>query len=358
MLFGELGRGMRIWFKRVPDQIPLQCSDPSQDMPNPMSLPRKKLPISIPTFATLIRDGYYYVDKTGFARQLIAEGKYYFLSRPRRFGKSLFLDTLKELFEGNQALFAGLAIASDWDFSQAHPVIRISFGGDSLETLADLNAAISQQLEEHEHQFGLPARYKDARGRLRDLIRRLHEKAGQSVVVLIDEYDKPLLDNIEKPKLAEAMRGKLKTLYAVLKDLDAHLRFVLVTGVTKFSKVSLFSGLNNLRDITLVPAYSALCGYTDADVDTVFSAELEGLDRRQIRRWYNGYNWRGTAVYNPFDLLLLFANREFSHWWFETGTPTFLIKLMMWRACANCSMRFLPDRRTAAYPITGMPITR
>ncbi len=293
-----------------------------------MPLPRKKLPISIPTFATLIRDGYYYVDKTDFARQLIDEGKYYFLSRPRRFGKSLFLDTLKELFEGNQALFDGLAIASDWDFSVRHPVIRISFGGDSLATLAELNAAISQQLEGHEHQFGLPARYKDARGRLRDLVRRLHEKDGQSVVVLIDEYDKPLLDNIEKPKLAEAMRGKLKTLYSVLKDLDAHLRFVFLTGVTKVSRGSLFSGLNNLEDITMDAAYSALCGYAEADLDHTFAAELCGLDRQQIRRWYYGYNWRGTAVYNPFDLLLLFANREFSHWWFETGTPTFLIKLM------------------------------
>jgi hypothetical protein len=293
-----------------------------------MHTPRKNLPIGIPTLATLIRGDYYYVDKTGLALQLIEQGKYYFLSRPRRFGKSLFVDTLKEIFEGNQALFEGLAIHERWDWSRSHPVIRISFGGDTLDHADELAAAIHQQLEEHERRFGLPARYPDNRGRLRDLIARLHEQSGQTVVVLVDEYDKPMLDNIEQPQTTLAMRAKLKNLYGVLKDLDAHLRFVLLTGVSKFSKVSLFSGLNNLRDITLEPAWSAICGYTDADVDTTFAPELPGLEREQIRRWYNGYNWRGTKVYNPFDLLLLFANREFHPWWFETGTPTFLIKLM------------------------------
>ena len=147
-------------------------------------------------------------------------------------------------------------------------------------------------------------------------------------MVLIDEYDKPILDSIDQPDTALTIRSKLKTLYGVLKGVDAHLRFVLLTGVSKFSKVSLFSGLNNLKDISLTPAWSALCGYTEQEVDTVFAPELEGLDRAQIRRWYHGYNWRGEAVYNPWDLLLLFDSREFQTWWFETGTPTFLTKLM------------------------------
>jgi hypothetical protein len=157
------------------------------------------------------------------------------------------------------------------------------------------------------------------------------------VVVLVDEYDKPILDNITDSPTATDMREGLKNLYSVLKGADEHLKFVFITGVSKFSKVSLFSGLNNLEDITLDTRYSALCGYTDEDVDTVFAPELPGLDREEIRRWYNGYNWLGQGVYNPFDLLLLFRNRKFRPYWFETGTPTFLIKLLTDRK------QFTPD---------------
>ncbi len=293
-----------------------------------MNSARKKLPTGIQTFATLILDGYYYVDKTGLLRQLIRQGQYYLLSRPRRFGKSLMLDTLKEIFEGNQTLFTHLAIHDQWDWTRRHPVLRIDFSGDTLVGVEELTASVHQQLESYERQFNLPARYPDHRGRLRDLIERIHESTGQTVAVLIDEYDKPILDNIDQPEIAQAIRSKLKTLYGVLKGVDVHLRFVMLTGVTKFSKVSLFSGLNNLDDITLDPAWSALCGYTEHEVDTIFAPELEGLDRQQIRRWYNGYNWTGEAVYNPYDLLLLFKKRTFQTWWFETGTPTFLTKLM------------------------------
>ena len=289
---------------------------------------RKKLPIGIQTLSTIIQGDYYYVDKTGLVQQLIANGQYYFLSRPRRFGKSLLIDTLKELFEGNQALFSGLQIHDHWDWTQRFPVIRISFGGATLEGREDLKETLEEQLADYEQQFALPARRPSPRGRLRDLIIRLHQQTGQKVVVLVDEYDKPILDRIENPGIALAMREELKNVYSVIKDADAHIRFAMLTGVSKFSKVSLFSGLNNLQDITLKPAFSAICGYTDVDVDTVFAPELTGLDRDTIRRWYNGYNWRGTSVYNPFDLLLLFENREFRPWWFETGSPSFLIKLM------------------------------
>ncbi len=293
---------------------------------------RKKLPIGIQTLSELIQGGYYYVDKTGHIQQLIEKGKYYFLSRPRRFGKSLLIDTIKELFEGNAVLFAGLLIEKDWDWTSQFPVIRINFAGGDLKNREDLQQVLHQQLEEHERKFNLPARYPDHRSRFADLIARTHAQTGQRVVVLVDEYDKPILDNIDQPAIATTMRDGLKDFYSVIKSADAHVRFAMLTGVSKFSKVSLFSGLNNLNDITLDPRYSALCGYTDADLDSVFADEfasdLSILDRAEIQRWYNGYNWRGTAVYNPFDLLLLFDKREFRPWWFETGTPSFLIKLM------------------------------
>ena len=155
-----------------------------------------------------------------------------------------------------------------------------------------------------------------------------HEKFGEQVVILVDEYDKPILDNIENSDAALAMREGLKNIYSVIKEADEHIRLAFLTGVSKFSKVNLFSGMNNLNDISIVSRYSAICGYTNTDVDTVFADQLPGLDREKIRRWYNGYNWTGEAVYNPFDLLLLFFRREFGAWWCSTGTPTFLFKMM------------------------------
>ncbi|CBL45083.1 Conserved hypothetical protein [gamma proteobacterium HdN1] len=292
---------------------------------------RKRLPIGIQTLREIREDNCYYVDKTPLALRLVQQGKYFFLSRPRRFGKSLFLDTLKELFEGNEALFKGLYAENHWDWSVKYPVIRISFGGASLASVEDLGRSLDEQLGTLEEGFGLPAEYPDARSRFRRLIIRLAERTAQRVVVLVDEYDKPILDRIEDREIALGMREALKDLYSVIKDNDAYIRFAFLTGVSKFSKVSLFSGLNNLEDITLSAEYSAICGYTDPDVDTVFAAELEGLDREEIKRWYNGYNWLGESVYNPFDLLLLFRNRTFRPWWFETGTPTFLVKLLTQR---------------------------
>jgi hypothetical protein len=293
-----------------------------------MPPPRRKLPIGIQSFAKMRKGDFYYVDKTQFAHMLAQEAGYFFLSRPRRFGKSLFLDTLKELFEANEALFKGLFIHDKWDWTVRYPVLHISFGGGHVQNEQALAQMIHKQIERHEQHFNLPARYPDAPSRLTDLIERLHEKSGQLVVILIDEYDKPILDNLENSALAQAIRANLKDLYSVIKDSDTHIRFAFLTGVSKFSKVSLFSGLNNLNDLTLHPAYSALCGYTDADLDAVFGPELPDLNRDEIRRWYNGYNWLGEPVYNPFDLLLLFERREFGAWWFETGTPTFLIKLL------------------------------
>ena len=292
------------------------------------ALSRKKLPIGIQTFAKLRDDGHYYVDKTGYAVELAQSGNCYFLSRPRRFGKSLFLDTLKQMFEGKRSLFHGLVADDQWDWSRTHPVIRISLGGGVLKNRAALDERLGELLQDNQDRLGLSCTHTSLSGRFSQLIAQAHAQTGQTAVVLVDEYDKPILDNITDSAVALDMREGLKDIYSVLKDADEHLRFVFITGVSKFSKVSLFSGLNHLEDITLDPRYSAICGYTDADVDTVFAPELPGLDREEIRRWYNGYNWLGEGVYNPFDMLLLFDRREFKPYWFETGTPTFLVKLL------------------------------
>ena len=300
---------------------------------------RRRLPIGIQTFREIRERDCYYVDKTAYIGRLLDEGKHYFLSRPRRFGKSLFLDTLKELFEGSEPLFAGLAIHDEHDWSISHPVLRLSFGSGTFRREDDLPAEVGAQLEALEQEAAAPLRPGPAAARFRSLIRALNERARRRVVVLVDEYDKPILDVLDDPAVARANRDFLRGLYAVVKDCDAHVRFTFLTGVSKFSKVSLFSGLNNLTDITLDPRYSAVCGYTDADLDTVFAPELPGLDRDEIRAWYNGYSWRGAEkVYNPFDILLLFDRREFDAWWFETGTPTFLVDTLTARGVGAAAL--------------------
>ncbi len=277
----------------------------------------------------------YYVDKTDHVRRLVERGKYYFLSRPRRFGKTLLVDTLQELFEGSEELFRGLAVHGKWDWSARHPVVRISFGSGNLGDPDRLHRNAMMQLDAAEKRAGVRCGYPDASDRLHHLISELHGRAGRRVVVLVDEYDKPILDALGDRELALANRDFLRGFYSVVKDCDAHIRFAFLTGVSKFSQAGLFSGLNNLRDITLDPRFGAICGYTDDELDAVFAPELEGLDRENVRRWYNGYNWRGPErVYNPFDILLLFETREFEEHWFQTGTPTFLADLLARRRVA------------------------
>ena len=294
-------------------------------------MPRKRLPIGIQTFREIREGGYYYVDKTGFALRLIEKGKYYFLSRPRRFGKSLFLDTLAELFSGNELLFAGLA-AQDrwrWDWGRRYPVIRLSFAEGVLRSRDELDRRIADLLRLNREALGVETYLDlDIPGLFGELIRKTRNHYGERVVVLVDEYDKPILDNLTQPDRAREMRDGLLNLYSVIKGADADLRFAFLTGVSKFSTVSLFSGLNNLNDITVDERYSAICGYTEADLDVIFAPELADLDREQIRTWYHGYHWTGESVYNPFDLLLLFQKRRFRPWWFETATPTFLVDLL------------------------------
>ena len=240
---------------------------------------RRKLPIGMQTFRDIRESNCYYVDKTAYVGRLLDEGKHYFLSRPRRFGKSLFLDTCKELFEGNEPLFEGLAIHDRWDWSVRHPVLRLSFGSGHFREPGYLHEEVMDQLQILEEESEVVAHHDAAPARFRHLIRTLHQRAGRPVAILVDEYDKPILDALDTPAVARANRDFLRGLYAVVKDGDAHIRFSFIAGVSKFSKVSLFSGLNNLTDITLEPDYSAICGYTDADLDTVFAPELGGLDR-------------------------------------------------------------------------------
>ena len=300
---------------------------------------RRKLPIGMQTFREIRESNCYYVDKTAYVGRLLDEGKHYFLSRPRRFGKSLFLDTCKELFEGNEPLFEGLAIHDRWDWSVRHPVLRLSFGSGNFKEPGQLALNLKEQLAAAERRAEVVTDYDTAPGRLAALLEALHRQSGQTVTVLVDEYDKPILDALDAPEVARANRDFLRSAYAVVKDSDAHIRFSFITGVSKFSKVSLFSGLNNLKDITLNPRYSAICGYTEADLDTVFAPELGGLDRDQVRDWYNGYSWRGAdKVYNPFDILLLFDSREFAAHWFETGTPTFLVDTLFRRRVSSLAL--------------------
>jgi hypothetical protein len=257
------------------------------------------------------------------------------------------LDTLKELFEGNQPLFNGLHAQHAWHWDKKHPVIRISFGTGVPNSREKLNQRIYDLLRVNREHLNLPRPLEvattDYAGNFAALIQQAHHATGQQVVVLIDEYNKPILDNITNKLLAIEMRECLKDLYSVLKDADEHLKLVFITGVSKFSKVSLFSGLNNLKDITLDARYSAICGYTQSDVDTVFAPELQPLKGQpdinpaEMREWYNGYNWLGESVYNPFDLLLFFDVRRIKPFWFETGTPRFLIDLLMERR------QFTPD---------------
>ncbi len=208
---------------------------------------RLKLPIGIQSFAKLREKGCYYVDKTAFALQLIEEGAHYFLSRPRRFGKSLLIDTLAELFAGNEPLFRGLFIHDRWDWSRHAPVIRLSFGGGVVRSRAELDRRILNLLERNRARLGLTCQDNtDVVGCFAEMIEQAHAATGERVAVLVDEYDKPILDNLTRPELAHELRDGLRNLYSVIKDSDAHIRFAFLTGVSKFSKVSIFSGLNVL----------------------------------------------------------------------------------------------------------------
>ena len=290
----------------------------------------KKLPIGISTLRTILEENYLYVDKTDIAQQLIEDGQYYFLSRPRRFGKSLFLDTLRTIFSGDKEIFKDLHIGKNGYEFIKYPVIHISFGSGTGKTKADYEQKIYEIMRNNQEDLDIVCpKELSSSGCFGELIKKAYLKYEQKVVILVDEYDKPILDNIEDSEAAKLMREELKNFYSVIKESDQFLKFVFITGVSKFSKVSLFSGLNNIQDITLNPNYATICGYTQNDVETVFAEHLKGQDFAKIQKWYNGYKFLGEGVYNPFDILLFISNQfAYRSYWFSTATPTFLLKLI------------------------------
>jgi hypothetical protein len=304
---------------------------------------KRRLPLGVQTFSKLRELDCVYVDKTEHIYRLVTETTApVFLTRPRRFGKSLLCSTLAALFEGRRALFAGLAIDSlDWEWKE-HPVIHIDLNpANYLDGMTELLATINTTFEDCESKYGVTGTSTTVADRFRRLIQNIARKFNEKAVVIIDEYDKPLLDTINGGVLHEELKNMLRGFYGVLKSCDRYLRFVFLTGVTKFSQVSIFSQLNNLKDISLNPAYCDICGVTQAEMEKYFSPEIRritaenGLDRRdyldKLKRFYNGYRFskKDVTVYNPFGLLNHFDNDgDFEAYWFATGTPSFLIKLI------------------------------
>lgn len=297
------------------------------------------LPIGIQDFEDLRRRGFLYVDKTAFVYKLAREGKPYFLSRPRRFGKSLLLSTMEYYFLGKKELFEGLALETlekDWI---KYPVIKISFGRSSYETRDNLLAVIDNILVENEKYLGISKSSDNPSVRFDNLIHSAYEKTGKQVVILIDEYDKPILDALYT-EYEEQNRQELRAFYSPLKDCDKYIRFLFITGITKVSHVNIFSGLNQLDDISLERAYSSLCGISESELEKYFEPEIEALAEEQemtvtetkakLAEMYDGYHFAHDVegVYNPFCLLKCLKNKDFGSYWFESGTPSFLVKTL------------------------------
>ena len=298
----------------------------------------RKLPIGIQTFEKIRREGCLYVDKTKFVWDLVSTGVPYFLSRPRRFGKSLLLSTFEAYFEGKKELFEGLAIEKLEEKWDKHPVLHLDLNARKYERPEDLIAMLNQYLEKWEAKYGDEKKDRAPEERLEYVIQRAYEQTGKGVVVLVDEYDKPLLQTFHNEKLFEAYRTMLKAFYGVLKSADKYLRFAFLTGVTKFSQVSVFSDLNQLNDISMDRNYAAVCGLTQQELLDNFQPELEALAEENelsfdetvelMTRQYDGYYFhpKGEGMYNPFSVLNAFDKKEFGNYWFQTGTPTFLVK--------------------------------
>ena len=301
----------------------------------------KKYPIGIQDFEKLRKEGYYYIDKTSYVYDLVEKGNYYFLSRPRRFGKSLLISTIEAYFEGKKNLFDGLAIAvleKDW---KKYPVLHLDLNTQRYETENSLLSLLEENVVGWEEKYGRNAAEVGIERRFAGVIRRAHEMTGERTVILVDEYDKPLLQTIDDEHLQDAYRTLLKAFYGALKSEDAHIRFAMLTGVTKFGKVSVFSDLNNLQDISMDERYADICGISEAELSENFSEDIrnlaeangQGLEEASIalKERYDGYHfnpWTSYGLYNPFSLLNTFAKNRYGNYWFETGTPTYLVELL------------------------------
>lgn len=297
-------------------------------------------PIGIQNFEKVREGNYFYVDKTALIHQLVTTGVYYFLSRPRRFGKSLLISTMQAFFEGKKELFGGLAIEGlekEWN---EFPVLRIDFTGKKYSSIEDLYDILDKHLGAFEAQYGIEQRYPSMDLRFQTIIEAAYRCTGRQVVILIDEYDKPIVDNIGNDELVSAFRKELQGFYSVLKAEDEFIRFGFLTGVTKIGKVSVFSGLNNLNDISMDARYYDICGISEAELKSYFDTSVEQLATAngcgkdecycKLARMYDGYHFHQSApgIYNPFSLLNTFQKMEFREYWFETGTPSFLAEVM------------------------------
>jgi len=300
-----------------------------------------KLPIGIQDFEKIRTGGYLYIDKTEQVYRLASEGSYYFLSRPRRFGKSLLISTLKALFLGKRELFKGLAIdqKEDWDWA-VHPVLHLDLNTNKYDKPEVLSQKLDESLNEWETLYDCARPDLPFGMRFEKVIKSAYEKTGQRVVILVDEYDKPLLQAIGNKELQDEYRGTLKGFYGALKSMDGCIRFAMLTGVTKFGKVSVFSDLNNLRDISLDYDFHSICGITEQELLSYFPTQIDALAERskltreecieKLRRMYDGYHFDedSPGMYNPFSVLNTFQTRKFGSYWFETGTPTYLVELL------------------------------
>ena len=327
-----------------------------------------KYPIGIQNFRDLRRNGYIYVDKTEYVWRLATTGKYYFLSRPRRFGKSLLVSTLEAYFRGWRELFDGLAISgleTSWD---SYPIFHLDLSGENYKDARTLYQGLDFFLSEIDREFGI-----DTTGdltpalRFKSAIRQVAEQTGKPVVILIDEYDTPLTQTIHNPQLQEELRAILKGFYGVLKPMDGHIRFAMLTGVTRFSKVSIFSDLNNLRDISFLPDYNAVCGISESEIKAYFTpsvqsfAEARGLGATELferlRINYDGYHFsspeRTEGIYNPFSVLNALISQSIDDYWFETGTPTYLVSLLKDR---HYDLRGLNDIQISTDELSGLDI--
>lgn len=297
-------------------------------------------PIGVQNFESLRKDGYLYVDKTALIHKLVMTGRYYFLSRPRRFGKSLLISTLEAYFQGKKELFKGLAMEQLEEKWTVHPVLRLDLNIEKYDTVESLNNILESNLSHWEKIYGANPSDKSFSLRFAGIIRRACEQTGQRVVVLVDEYDKPLLQSIGNKEVQTELRNTLKPFYGVLKTMDECIKFALLTGVTKFGKVSVFSDLNNLMDISMDKRYTEICGISEQELHTCLKEDTEALAiskqttvediTEKLRIRYDGYHFAPDTggMYNPFSVLNTFARMEFGSYWFETGTPTYLVELL------------------------------
>ena len=297
-------------------------------------------PIGIQSFEEIRSGGYVYVDKTALIYRLTSTGKYYFLSRPRRFGKSLLVSTMEAYFSGRKELFEGLAMESLEKEWTEYPVLHLDLTGSSYTDISHLKISLDQHLRKWESLYDVTPVSEDLSSRFKDVIDTAYRKTGQKVVIIIDEYEKPIIDNIDNPELMEQFRRELQGFYSVIKGKDNAIRFAFLTGVTKLGKMSIFSGLNNLNDISMDARYSDICGISEQELRSYFSesvktlAEVNGLSEeecyKKLASMYDGYHFceDSIGVYNPFSLLNTFSSGKFRMYWFETGTPTFLVRYL------------------------------